>query len=216
MGIYRQDSGAARSRYFAYGVVLAIAGVFSLLYFSGVGDNSATVDFDKPTFEDFADSAAYGDLAIVATVVDPGENVVDAGIDDTPTDDGEQLGMPVVVAQIQVVTILDSDQDFRASVREGDMINVIITQTPYSGGASKDQKAIAKGDELLLSLEYLPAGSSAVIDTDAFTPVGMDNGVIAVAENGLAPWESIVTSVGGVPMGEATVEKLPEIVPNLR
>lgn len=184
----------------------------AFVYFVGSSSNSAVVEFDKPTFVDFADSVAYGNLSIVGRVIKPGTTVLDAGIDDTPAGDSQPRGLPVAVAQIRVTTVLALDKDAEARVQEGDTINIVFAQTPYVGGASEEQRALTEGDALLLSLEFLPAGSSAVIDSDTYTPVGMDNGVMTVGEGGLVPWESIVSSVGGMPTGDVAVADLPALL----
>ena len=188
------------SLYLAGVAALALGAVVALVYVLGGADGYPQSEFDKPTFDDFAEAIAYGDLAIVGTVVAPGQMVEDHGIDLVGEPASGEEGLPVGLAQVRIEQILSSHEAPLDEVRDGDVIAIIIGQTVYGGGASAAQKSLAAGDELLLALEYLPAGSSAVTDTDAFTPVGMDNGVVAIHDGDLTPWEAVVTTVAGTPV----------------
>lgn len=204
-------SSKVSMRFGVYLIVLLLVAVAAFAYFSGK-NNASPVHFDKPTFADFAESVEYGDLAFIGTVMDPGEVVIDHGLGVEAHTSSVPAGMPVVVAEVLVDTVLVDSAVEELGVKKGDVLPLIIDQTVYTGGASAEKKMLAPNDRLLLSVEYLPAGSSAVTTGDAFTPVGLDNGVVAIHGNELDPWEPGVTAVAGTPLHEV---QLSDIVPAL-
>ncbi|MFN3865383.1 MAG: hypothetical protein ACK4MD_01560 [Demequina sp.] len=170
------------------------------------GGGETFTSVDGPWESDFARTAAASDLTAIVELVVQGETVMDRGTDpdtgEMASDGGD--GVPVTVGTYRVVEVISGE-----GAVSGEEITVVVTELDHHDRSDAARAGVAEATSLLVALDRAAEGSSYLVDGDYYTPIGADNGVVAVIDGELRPWDARVdtidgAAVDGLSLSEAT------------